>query len=167
MDNGLEKHIWWTYIHEDLRELLQESYLLVEIFERKEELEFHDYAFIVFPAAKAYEGFLKTLFHDLGFISDEDFNGKRFRVGKALNPSLEKKLREREGIYDKLVSFCQGAELADTLWETWKKARNLLFHWFPQERNAISFEEAKERLGIILNAIDLAFKECKIDRANA
>ena len=94
MDNGLEKHIWWTYIHEDLRELLQESYLLVEIFERKEELEFHDYAFIVFPAAKAYEGFLKTLFHDLGFISDEDFNGKRFRVGKALNPSLEKKLRE-------------------------------------------------------------------------
>ena len=167
MSKDLEKHVWWTYIHEDLRELLQESYLLVEIFERKEKQEFHDYAFIVFPAAKSYEGFLKTLFHDLGFISDEDFNGKRFRIGKALNPSLENHLREKEGVYDKLVSFCQGSELADTLWETLKKARNLLFHWFPNERNAINFEEARVRINIILDTMDLAFKECKIERTDA
>jgi len=163
MEQYLKNKAWWRYIHEDLRELLRQSFLLAEIFER-EKYQFHDYAFVVFPAAKAYEGFLKTLFLDLGFISKEDFSSKRFRIGKALNPSLERSLREKEGIYDKLVSFCKGERLADRLWETWKSARNLLFHWFPQERNAISFEEAKERLFAILDVMDLAFKECKIDK---
>ena len=168
MSLSLDKHLWWTYIHEDLRELLKQSFFLVKIFRAREKSsqqpEFHDYAFIVFPAAKSYEGFLKTLFHDLGFINDEDFNGKRFRVGKALNPSLESNLREKEGVYDKMVTFCQGTYLADNLWETWKKSRNLLFHWFPQERNAVTFGEAKERIDSILSTMDLAFKECKINR---
>jgi hypothetical protein len=164
MIRELENKIWWNYIHEDLKELFKQSYLLIDFVDQGEKPEFHDYAFIVFPAAKAYEGFLKTLFHDLGFIDDEEFNGKRFRIGKALNPSLEQNLRAKEGVYDKLVSFCQGPELADTLWQTWKKARNLLFHWFPHETNAISFDEAKDRLKAILGAMDSAFKECKIDR---
>ena len=168
MSLSLDKHLWWTYIHEDLRELLKQSFFLVKIFRAREKSsqqpEFHDYAFIVFPAAKSYEGFLKTLFHDLGFINDEDFNGKRFRVGKALNPSLESNLREKEGVYDKMVTFCQGTYLADNLWETWKKSRNLLFHWFPQERNAVTFGEAKERIDSIISTMDLAFKECKINR---
>src|SRR3990167_4923454 len=166
MNSLLNERNWWSYIHEDLQELLKQASLLVDKVGSWDE-KFHDYAFIVFPAAKSYEGFLKTLFHDLGFISDEDFNGKRFRIGKALNPSLENHLREKEGVYDKLVSFCQGSELADTLWETWKKARNLLFHWFPNERNAINFEEARVRINIILDTMDLAFKECKIERTDA
>lgn len=173
MDYSLETRPWWTYIHEDLRELLIQSKLLVEIFGSEggdflsnSGQKFHDYAFIVFPAAKAYEGFLKTLFHDLGFIDDKDFYGKRFRVGKALNPALEKHLREKESVYDKLVDFCQGKDLPDSLWDTWKQGRNLLFHWFPNEKNAISFEEAKDRVEKILDSMDLAFKECKIDKTN-
>lgn len=125
---------------------------------------FHDYAFVVFPAAKAYEGFLKTLFFDLGFIKEEEFYGKRFRVGRALNPELEPRLRRKEGVYDKLVAFCDGSELADQLWETWKEGRNLIFHWFPKEKNAITFEEAKMLVGRILDTMDLAFKGCKIER---
>lgn len=163
MPDSLQNHLWWDYIHEDLRELFREATLLAKRVESWDE-KFHDYAFIVFPAAKAYEGFLKTLFHDLGFISDKDFFGKRFRIGKALNPSLERRIREKEGVYDKLVEFCNEPKLADELWETWKMARNLLFHWFPNERNAISYNIAKQRIKKIFDTMDLAFRECKINR---
>jgi len=164
MTKSLESKPWWDYLEHDLQELLIESTLLIEKVETWEE-KFHDYAFIVFPAAKAYEGFLKKLFLDLGFINETQYMGKRFRVGKSLNPSLEKRMRARYSIYDKLVKFCEGDRgLADVLWNTWRECRNTLFHWFPKEKNAIDFEEAQEKVSVILYAFDKAFKECKIDR---
>jgi len=162
MENNLSAKPWWGYIEEDLKELLSEAFLLYETVSLWEE-KFHDYAFVVFPAAKAYEGFLKKLFLDLGFISENDFYGKRFRVGKALNPALDVNLRP-ESIYDKLVDFCGGNALADKLWETWKLSRNLVFHWFPKEKNALTLPEAKVRLEMIIDSLDAAFKECKIER---
>ncbi|MCH7730064.1 hypothetical protein IID21_00880 [Patescibacteria group bacterium] len=170
----LEKKAWWEYLEHDLQELLQQSLLLSEIAKKwgrdpsahstSSGQEFHDYAFVVFPAAKAYEGFLKKLFLDLGFITENDYYGKRFRVGKALNPSLPSRLRKREGVYDKLVDFCGNENLADKLWHTWKKGRNLVFHWFPNEKNAVDMNEAVDRLNMIVDAMDSAFKECKMDK---
>lgn len=168
LKTGLEDKIWWDYLGSDLQKLLITSHFLFSVVKSwgadlpggKE--EFHDYSFVVFPAAKAYEGFLKKLFLDLKFITEDEFYGKRFRVGKALNPSLEKAIR-REGVYDKLVHFCQSHELADKLWEAWKFSRNLTFHWFPNEKNAISLEEAGERIDMIVAAIDMAFQECKLE----
>src|SRR3972149_6448102 len=164
MNLQLENRVWWGYLEEDLQELLSEAELLDSKVD-KWGVPFHDYAFIVFPAAKAYEGFLKKLFLDLGFITEDDFYGKRFRIGKALNPSLEANLRQ-ESVYDKLVHFCGGPSLADKLWETWKLSRNLVFHWFPKEKNAITLPEAKDRLGMIIDSLDASFKECKIERQN-
>jgi len=158
----IEKKLWWSYLEHDLQELLRTAILLTEEVEAWER-EFHDYSFVVFPASKAYEGFLKKLFLDLKFIDEETYYGKRFRIGKALNPSLEKSLREKESVYDKLVDFCGGRELADKLWDTWKNCRNLLFHWFPDEKRAINFSEAKLRVEQIIDSIDAAFKECKIN----
>lgn len=159
---NLEKRVWWGYLDEDLRELLKESVLLLDRVGQWEE-KFHDYSFLVFPAAKAYEGFLKNVFLDLDFITEEDFYGKRFRVGKALNPALDKRFRKKESVYDKLVGYCSGKELADQLWKTWKSCRNLLFHWFPNEKNAIDYQEAVERVEMVLNAMDRLFDRCKID----
>jgi hypothetical protein len=162
IDEDLEKRIWWAYLKEDVRELIKESKLLSDRVENWDE-KFHDYSFIVFPAAKAYEGFLKQLFLDLGFISEDDFFGKRFRIGKALNPSLDKRFREKEGVYDKIVKYCDGKKLADKLWDTWKECRNLLFHWFPNERNAIDLKEAKGKVNMILESMNSAFIKCNID----
>ena len=164
MEINLQERIWWSYLDSDLQELLRESTLLIKRVSEWDE-KFHDYSFVVFPAAKAYEGFLKNLFLDLGFISEKRFYGKRFRIGKALNPALERRLRERIGVYPKIAKHCGGNELADSLWNTWKTCRNLLFHWFPNEKNAIDINEAKERVEKIIDTIDLAFKECKIEKA--
>ena len=158
----LRKRSWWNYIHSDIRELLYESLILIEKV-RKWDEKFNDYAFVVFPAAKAYEGFLKFLFFKMNFISQEKYFSKGFRIGKALNPSLEKFLREQEGVYDKIVDHCGGEILAAELWETWKSCRNVLFHWFPEEKNMIDFSEAEDRVNRVINTMDLAFRECKIN----
>ena len=165
MNFSLEKKNWWEYLEKDLQGLLREATLLIEKVSLWDE-KFPDYSFIVFPAAKAYEGFLKRLFLERGFISEEDYYGKRFRVGKALNPSLEKRLRAKESVYDKIVQFCGGKDLADKMWNTWKVCRNLLFHWFPNEKNAIDFDQSKERVALIIETIDAAFDDCKIELIN-
>ena len=101
------------------------------------------------------------MFLDLGFITEEDYFGKRFRIGKALNPSLPKELRS-ESVYDKIVKYCNGSTIADHLWDTWRVCRNLIFHWFPNEKNAITLAEARQRVEMIINTIDEAFKGCNI-----
>ena len=67
----LEKRPWWGYLGEDLQKLLITSEFLYGVVESwgadlpGGKKEFHDYSFVVFPAAKAYEGFLKKLFLEL------------------------------------------------------------------------------------------------------
>jgi len=169
MDLNLENKVWWGYIEEDLQELLVASEFLANVVKSwggdlpQGSKVFHDFSFVVFPAAKAYEGFLKKMFLDLGFIANEDYSGKRFRIGKALNPFLEKRLRDRESVYDKIVKYCGGKELADLLWDAWTNGRNLVFHWFPEEKRAISFKDADEKIRLIIRAMDMAFEGCKIN----
>lgn len=164
----LKQRPWWEYLGEDVQKLLSTSEFLYHAVEEWKinlpgsEEKFYDYSFVVFPAAKAYEGFLKKMFLDMGFITEEDYFGKHFRIGKALNPSLPKELRKLS-VYEKIVVSCGSETLADQLWETWRLCRNLPFHWFPNEKNSISLAEAGERIQMIINAIDEAFKGCKIE----
>lgn len=163
----LELKPWWNYLGEDVQKLLLTSELIYDAVRSwgadlpGGKRKFHDYSFVVFPAAKAYEGFLKKMFLDIGFISKEDYFGKHFRIGKSLNPSLPKELRD-ESVYDKIVEHCGGSKLADDLWETWRVCRNLPFHWFPNEKNAITLEEAGSRIEMIISSIDRAFGGCKM-----
>lgn len=165
--DALEQKVWWSYLEEDLQKLLITSKFLVTTVKSLGvdlpggKHEFNDYAFVVFPAAKAYEGFLKKLFLDLKFITEEDYFGKHFRIGKSLNPSLPKEIRKDE-VYGKIVKYCGGKKLADDLWETWRVSRNLIFHWFPNEKNSVTLEEAIERVDMIIAAIDEAFESCDI-----
>jgi hypothetical protein len=97
----------------------------------------------------------------MGFITEEDYFGKHFRIGKALNPSLPKELK-KEGVYDKIVKYCQGRVLADKLWNAWRLSRNLVTHWFPNEKNTLTLAEAGDRITLIVDAMDEAFKSCNI-----
>lgn len=150
---------WWNYLEKGVRDLLEESFILLDEAGQSK-TKFADYSFIVFPAAKAYEGFLKFVFWKKGFITSEDYYGSHFRIGKALNPQLEKKYRLKESVYDRIVDSCGGKDLADLLWETWKLCRNLVFHWFPKESRFLSLDEARERLFMITKAIDETWQSC-------
>ncbi|MBI4099709.1 hypothetical protein HY440_01755 [Candidatus Microgenomates bacterium] len=121
-----------------------------------------DYSFLVFPFAKVYEGFLKKLFLAIGAISQQQYDNDRWRVGRALNPQLEREYRHVESVYDRLVEFCQGPILAQTLWEAWKRGRNQVFHFWPGRSRTLILAEAREIIASIERAMEMAMTECKI-----
>lgn len=159
MESDLSKKPWWNFLERDLKELLEQSYRLLSAFE-KNKGEFLDYSFVVFPSAKAYESFLKKLLLEKNFISRQEFEGKHFRIGKALNPYLPKKM-QNESVYFKLVETIGGEELPLRLWNTWKTSRNSTFHWFPNKKNVVSFEESRKRINLIVESIDEAYEGIK------
>lgn len=123
-----------------------------------------DYSFIVFPFAKVYEGFLKELFLRIGAINKWQYENDRWRVGRALNPQLEKELRHSESVYDRIVAICGGEPLAEALWQTWKRGRNQIFHFWPGKSKPLSLVEAREITDEIQKVMELALEDCKVGR---
>lgn len=150
----------WDYLDEGQRELFALSRQLLQKEKRGQGKKLTDYSFVVFPAAKAYEGFLKKFFFDVGLITREDYEGDRFRIGRALNPSLGEN-HWSGSIYEHLKNFCGGEALPFGLWQAWRKSRNLLFHYFLDKERAISLAEAKERLELIEKAVGAAVAVCR------
>jgi len=152
---------WWKYLEEAMKDLVEESFVLLEREERLQE-KLHDYSFVVFPMAKAYEGFLKKLLLDMKLIDSRQYYGEHFRIGRALNPSLPK--RYRAGwVYGKLVAVCKGnEELPLLMWEVWKKARNRIFHFFPDHHEFISLNEAGALVRELSDVMEKALAGCKV-----
>lgn len=111
----------------------------------------NDYSFLVAPAAKCYEGYLKDFFLKIGVMSQTEYKGERYRVGKTLNPSLR---YTKYSVYRKLTDIHEKGEgLAEILWDAWKYGRNEIFHYFPHNLKKITREEAEDRIDSILEAI--------------
>lgn len=111
----------------------------------------NDYSFVVAPAAKAYEGYLKDFFFDLEIIDEYSYHSDRFRVGKTLNPSLRYK---RYSIFKKLADMHEdGEKLAEKLWTAWKQGRNEIFHYFPGNVKKLTLIQAQDCITLILKAI--------------
>lgn len=154
---------FWQYLSEGQRGLINGGIYLLEDTKNHPDVRITDYSYLVFPFAKAYEGFLKKLFLDLRFISPKDYESDHFRIGKALNPHLEKRLR-RWSIYDKIMRHCGGKELADSLWLVWKKGRNLVFHYFPHNLKALSLAEAEDIIESMLTVMERGVRECQVKK---
>jgi len=163
MNKDLTHYPWWSYLEKDQQILLSQSFELLEKEKKNEIKGVRDYSFIVFPAAKAYEGFLKKLFYDTGLISKNDYRDERFRIGRALNPSLSRN-HWAGSVYERLKSFCGGEALPFGLWQAWKKGRNLLFHYFKGDKNMIAIDEAEKRLMMIQKAIGAGFNQCRPEK---
>lgn len=153
--NMFEGNNWFEYLDEPMRELVSLGFFLLEREEMTEET-LSDYSFVVFPVAKAYEGFLKKLLFDLQLIDKDQLMGKSFRIGRSLNPNLPKALRDDEWLYEKMkvlsVSFGkEGERLPDRLWEAWSVGRNRVFHYFAREEKLTDLKSAKEKINVIAN----------------
>lgn len=131
----------------------------VELYEREVKLHsrFSDYAFVVFPLAKAYEGFLKKYLLNAGLITEETYASRKFRIGRSMNPDIPSKMRDNEWVYDDVASYC-GKDTAKLLWRAWVEGRNLLFHSFPDHRHLLDLVQAKERLLLIISAMNAAMR---------
>ena len=152
---------FWNYLSAGQRGLIEGGKYLLEDTKNHPDTRITDYSYLVFPFAKAYEGFLKKVFLDLDFISLQDYESNHFRIGRVLNPHLEKRMR-KWSVYDKVVRNCGGVELADELWEVWKQGRNLVFHYFPHNLRALKLDEAEEIIERMLQVMQNAVRDCKI-----
>lgn len=147
----VEQQYWFRMLSSEIRMLVDESIILLER-EGKDDNGWTDYSFVVFPAAKAYEGFLKEYFYAVGMIGRKELMDDHFRIGKSLNPDLPKKYRGKDWVYDNVESMC-GVEVANYLWQAWREGRNQLFHYQYGNENKLSLEDAEEKLKLIFEAM--------------
>ena len=109
--------------------------------------------------SKAYEGFLKKLFKDIGFISHLDYISDHLRLGKLMSPNLIGRLGERS-LYKKIQDKTS-VELAERVWSSWKTGRNQIFHYFPHNLKAVTFKEAEAIVGEIIKTMQEVFEKLR------
>lgn len=147
---------FWQYLPKEQQDLLLEGdYLSGEVIQRQQ-YKFKDYSFLVFPYAKAYEGYLKHLFKDLGFISHLDYISDHLRLGKLMSPNLEDRLGDRS-LYRKVYT-ASTRDLAERIWNSWKIGRNQVFHYFPHNLKALSFEDAQKLINDLVQTMQEAYR---------
>lgn len=151
---------WFSQLPKDQQELIE---LTIVLYEREQTLNstLVDYSYIMFPFAKAYEGFLKHYLFDMGLISQKTFEGKRFRIGRALNPDIRDSQRDEFWLFDDVSQLC-GQQLARALWETWLECRNRIFHYFPDRNVHLSLTAVESHLQLLDETISSAY-QCQVD----
>lgn len=153
---ALNREVWLQYVNELERQLLiQADYLL----EREKIQPVHptmvDYGFLIYPAAKAFEGFVKHYLYRNGLITAEMYRSEHFRIGKALNPDLPIKYREDGWVWDELTRL-YGEDLPVRLWSTWRKCRNHVFHFKPDKLRLYTLTEAQIKIELVFSTMKLA-----------
>ncbi len=151
---------FWHYLSPNQKDLILEGQYLMNDVIRQQKYHFKDYSFIIFPFAKAYEGFLKQLFKDTGLISHLDYINDHLRLGKLLSPALVGRLGERS-LYRKIMEK-SSKDLADKIWETWKLGRNQIFHYFPHNLKSVTFEEAQKIVNQIIKTMEETYRRLKV-----
>ena len=151
---------FWQYLSQNQKDLIREGQYLMNDIIKDQAYHFKDYSFLVFPFAKAYEGFLKQLFKDAKLISHLDYISDHLRLGKLMSPNLISKLGDRS-LYLKIEARA-GGDLADKIWRVWKEGRNQIFHYFPHNVKAISFEEAQKIVDEIIKTMEEAYERINV-----
>ncbi len=156
----------WHFLNDKLQHLVEDGEKLLGLI-KESQIMFYDYSVVVFPFAKAYEGFLKDLFLSSNLITPEEYASRRFRIGRALNPELDRRFRRRDSIYDRLTNYCGHSNLANELWEVWKKGRNGTFHYFPRSEQFLNLEAAQKIILEMLAVMAKSLGECRVKITNS
>lgn len=159
-----KKTLFWAYAPEEIKGLLLDGEMLLS-FASKQKNKMSDFSYLVFPFSKAYEGFLKKFFLDLGLIREDEYYSDDIRIGRILNP---KYIQEHRSVYRDLCSFESGGnDFSNRLWDVWKKGRNEVFHYFPHNFKKLSFEESLAIIKDITAVMAHAVERCDVINAKA
>ena len=148
----------WSYMAPEIRDLVEDGEIILNfVYENKQKSDISDYSFIVFPFAKAYEGFLKRFFWDVGLISEDEYYGDEIRIGRLLNPSYD----GNSSIYSKVCKGSKGGKnVAQRLWDAWKRGRNSVFHYFPHNFRKLEYNEALDIINDLISAMAEVVSVC-------
>lgn len=139
-------------------ELWQQCQLSQQLWQRElsSDVALVDYSFIVFPMAKAYEGFIKMFLLEMGLIPREVFESRRFRIGRALNPDLSHYQQDERWLFDDVARSCS-RDRALQIWQTWLECRNHVFHFFPQDERGLTLLQAERKLKMLVETMVLTW----------
>jgi len=147
----------FNFLDNGMRMLLLTSILLQKIFRtlstdvKQEDLKpidldviADDYSFIAFPAAKAFEGYLKKLLIKLRLIKKSELKKDPFKtIGYLLNSEkFEKKVRDK-----------RFRHIPKEVQVEWDKSRNYILHYDIDKIPKISKEDTDVRISAILKII--------------
>ena len=153
-----EQQPWFQYLTPDQKALVRQSFVLLNRERTNRQPAFTDYSFVIFPLAKAYEGFIKKFLFDLDIIGQAAYESDHFRIGKSLNPDLSPHYRDTDWVVDRLDRLCgtvHSQSYSQLLWQAWKACRNQLFHYFPHHQRNLSLKEAEYRLGQLIQTMEI------------
>ncbi len=153
------------YMPEDQMNLVQQGYYILDFVLEDREKKFDDYSFVVFPFAKAFEGFLKKIFFDAGYISRQDYLSRHFRIGKVMSPRLKHKLRKKS-VYARICDDV-GCDLSEEIWNTWTFARNQVFHFFPENVRSLTLSEAETLIQTIIDTMERVVMDIQIQHVRS
>jgi hypothetical protein len=136
---------WYSYLTDWQQQLVEVTGKLLRQHEDGDNEYLVDYSFLVFSMSKAYEGFLKKFLYDFELIDQETYEGRLFRIGRALNPQIPQGQRDQYWLYDDVIELCS-EETADNLWKAWLYCRNRVFHFFPKDKGLLTFNQAVEKI---------------------
>ncbi len=157
MNTSDEYGEFWQYLSDTQKDLILEGNFLMNDVIRHGSHTFKDYSFLVFPYAKTFEGYLKKIFLELGYISHLDYISDHFRLGKMMSPHLVERLGDRS-LYKQMRDH-GGEEFADEVWQMWKVGRNEIFHYFPHNLKMITFEQAEDLNKKIIETMELIYQK--------
>ena len=151
----------WQYMPDEIRGLIEDGELVLNfVYTHHQEDNISDYSFLVFPFAKAYEGFLKRFFLDMKLISKEEYFSDDIRIGRILNPNY---IKEKSNVFERICGKSRGSrEVSRKLWQVWKRGRNLVFHYFPHNYRRLGYEEALDIINDIVDAMYSSVTNCKV-----
>ncbi len=121
-----------------------------------------DYSFLLFPLSKAYEGFLKSYLKNQQLLPHSVYQGRRFRIGRALNPDISTKYRDEYWLYDEVERII-GQELSRQMWNTWLECRNQIFHYFPKHTLFLNLNQTTQKMELVLRTIQNMIKKTYIE----
>lgn len=152
--NAFNTRNWYTYLTAWQKQLVEVAEDLVKQFQAEKD-GLADYSFLVFPMSKAYEGFLKKFLFDLNLIDQHTYEGRRFRIGRALNPDVSRQQRDQYWLYDDVARLCS-PKTAREIWTTWLECRNRVFHYFPKDDGLLTFDQAVAKIEKVSQAMSMA-----------
>ncbi len=154
----------WDYLSDYQKGLIVDGEMLLDHLHLLKK-NISDYSFLVFPFSKAYEGFLKKFFLDIGLIKQDEYYSDDIRIGRILNPGNLS--NTRGSVYESLCTHAKGGkDLSDILWEAWKLGRNEVFHYFPHNFKKLNYEESISLISKINAAMELAVTKCDLIQNN-
>lgn len=166
MDRLYRQTPWYSFLNQSMKALVDQSYQLLYDEQAHKKPRFKDYSFLVFPIARAYEGFLKKFFDEAELISRDELMDPHFRIGRSLNPDLPDKLRDKSWLYDNILEMstqCNQPDLAMEMWQIWRKGRNQIFHYyFASDTHVLDLNEAREVIEEFSEVMSQVIK-CKIN----